>query len=195
MIPIPISQERYPSNPLKCTPNVMKLAIVVAVADQGAIGQGNDLLWHLPADLKRFKALTSGHTILMGRKTFDSLPKGALPNRRNIVISRRVKELPGAEVYASVEEALQVLHTLNEEVYVIGGGEIYRQLLPQVQRIYLTQVAASFPDADVFFPQLNWSEWQLVSKTAYPADEHNAYAFELLILDRLTTSIQNEQNR
>lgn len=165
----------------------MKLAIVVAVADQGAIGQGNDLLWRLPADLKRFKELTTGYTILMGRKTFDSLPKGALPNRRNVVISRQVKELPGAEVYPSVEEALQALDVLDEEVYIIGGGEIYRQLLPRTERIYLTLVDASFPEADVFFPELNWEDWQVVSKTAYPADEKNPLATELLLLERQRT--------
>ena len=162
----------------------MKLAIVVAVAQDGAIGRGGDLLWHLPADLKRFKALTTGHTILMGRKTFESLPKGALPNRRNVVISRYTSSLPGAEVYPSIADALDALQSLDEEVYVIGGGEIYRQLLPSVERIYLTQVEAIYPDADTFFPELDMSQWREVERTYFAADAQNELATELVILDR-----------
>lgn len=163
----------------------MTLAIVVAIGQDRAIGQGNSLLWHLPADLKRFKALTTGHTILMGRKTFDSLPKGALPNRRNVVISRQSLTLPGAEVYASIEEALRALSSVEGEVYVIGGGEIYRQLLPQTSRIYLTRVAASYPEADVFFPELNDQDWRVESRMTFPADEQNPIDSELLILERI----------
>ena len=162
----------------------MKLAIVVAVAQDGAIGRGGDLLWHLPADLKRFKALTTGHTILMGRKTFESIPKGALPNRRNVVISRNTASLPGAEVYPSIADALEALQPLDEEVYVIGGGEIYRQLLPSVERIYLTRVEATFPDADTFFPELDMSQWREVERTYFAADTQNELATELVILDR-----------
>lgn len=162
----------------------MKLAIVVAVAQDGAIGRGGDLLWHLPADLKRFKALTTGHTILMGRKTFESLPKGALPNRRNVVISRHTVSLPGAEVYPSIADALEALQPLDEEVYVIGGGEIYRQLLPRTERIYLTRVETTFPDADTFFPELDMSQWREVERTYFAADAQNELATELVILDR-----------
>ena len=162
----------------------MKLAIVVAIAQDGAIGRGGDLLWHLPADLKRFKILTTGHTILMGRKTFESLPKGALPNRRNVVISRHTTSLPGAEVYPSIADALEALQSLDEEVYVIGGGEIYRQLLPFVERIYLTRVEATFPDADTFFPELDMSQWREVERTYFAADAQNELATELVILDR-----------
>ena len=128
----------------------MILSIIVAVASDGAIGRANDLLWHLPADLKRFKELTTGHTILMGRKTFESLPRGPLPNRRNIIISRSLPTQPGAEVYPTIQQAMEAC-TSDEEVFIIGGGEIYRQLLPNTERIYLTRVQASFPDAEVFF--------------------------------------------
>ena len=107
----------------------MLLSIVVAVAKDGAIGKGNDLLWHLPGDLKRFKALTTGHTILMGRKTFESLPNGPLPQRRNVVISRSLQSSDGVEVFASIDEALETLSESDDEVFVIGGGEIYRQTL------------------------------------------------------------------
>lgn len=161
----------------------MILSIIVAVASDGAIGRANDLLWHLPADLKRFKELTTGHTILMGRKTFESLPRGPLPNRRNIIISRSLPTQPGAEVYPTIQQALEACAS-DEEVFIIGGGEIYRQLLPDTERIYLTRVQASFPDAEVFFPELNPTEWIEEAHEIYPRDERNEYDTELLLLRR-----------
>ena len=161
----------------------MTLSIIVAVASDGAIGRANDLLWHLPADLKRFKELTTGHTILMGRKTFESLPRGPLPNRRNIIISRSLPEQPGAEVYPTIQQALEACAS-DGEVFIIGGGEIYRQLLPNTERIYLTRVQASFPDAEVFFPELDPTEWIEEAREVYPRDERNEYDTELLLLRR-----------
>ncbi len=161
----------------------MTLSIIVAVASDGAIGRANDLLWHLPADLKRFKELTTGHTILMGRKTFESLPRGSLPNRRNIIISRSLPAQPGAEVYPTIQQAL-VACASDEEVFIIGGGEIYRQLLPDTEQIYLTRVQASFPDAEVFFPELDPTEWIEEAREVYPRDERNEYDTELLLLRR-----------
>lgn len=161
----------------------MILSIIVAVASDGAIGRANDLLWHLPADLKRFKELTTGHTILMGRKTFESLPRGPLPNRRNIIISRSLPAQPGAEVYPTIQQAL-VACASDEEVFIIGGGEIYRQLLPNTERIYLTRAQASFPDAEVFFPELDPTEWIEEAREVYPRDERNEYDTELLLLRR-----------
>lgn len=161
----------------------MILSIIVAVASDGAIGRANDLLWHLPADLKRFKELTTGHTILMGRKTFESLPRGPLPNRRNIIISRSLPAQPGAEVYPTIQQAM-VACASDEEVFIIGGGEIYRQLLPNTERIYLTRVQASFPDAEVFFPELDPTEWIEEAREVYPRDERNEYDTELLLLHR-----------
>ena len=161
----------------------MILSIIVAVASDGAIGRANDLLWHLPADLKRFKELTTGHTILMGRKTFESLPRGPLPNRRNIIISRSLPAPSGAEVYPTIQQALEACAS-DEEVFIIGGGEIYRQLLPDTERIYLTRVQASFPDAEVFFPELNPTEWIEEAREVYPRDERNEYDTELLLLRR-----------
>ena len=161
----------------------MTLSIIVAVASDGAIGRANDLLWHLPADLKRFKELTTGHTILMGRKTFESLPRGPLPNRRNIIISRSLPAQPGAEVYPTIQQAMEAC-TSDEEVFIIGGGEIYRQLLPDTERIYLTRVQASFPDAEVFFPELDPTEWIEEAREVYPRDERNEYDTELLLLRR-----------
>ena len=161
----------------------MTLSIIVAVASDGAIGRANDLLWHLPADLKRFKELTTGHTILMGRKTFESLPRGPLLNRRNIIISRSLPAQPGAEVYPTIQQALEACAS-DEEVFIIGGGEIYRQLLPDTEQIYLTRVQASFPDAEVFFPELDSTEWIEEAREVYPRDERNEYDTELLLLRR-----------
>lgn len=161
----------------------MTLSIIVAIASDGAIGRANDLLWHLPADLKRFKELTTGHTILMGRKTFESLPRGPLPNRRNIIISRSLPTQPGAEVYPTIQQALEACAS-DGEVFIIGGGEIYRQLLPNTERIYLTRVQASFPDAEVFFPELDPTEWIEEAREIYPRDERNEYDTELLLLRR-----------
>lgn len=161
----------------------MTLSIIVAIASDGAIGRANDLLWHLPADLKRFKELTTGHTILMGRKTFESLPRGPLPNRRNIIISRSLPTQPGAEVYPTIQQAMEACAS-DEEVFIIGGGEIYRQLLPNTERIYLTRVQASFPDAEVFFPELDPTEWIEETREVYPRDERNEYDTELLLLRR-----------
>lgn len=161
----------------------MILSIVVAIALDGAIGRGNDLLWHLPADLKRFKELTTGHTILMGRKTFDSLPRGPLPNRRNIVVSRSLPPREDVEVYPTIEEALKACEA-DEEVFIIGGGEIYRQLLPHTDRIYLTRVQATFPDAEVFFPELDPSEWSETASETFPRDEKNEYDTTRHLLQR-----------
>ena len=159
------------------------ISIVVAIAENGAIGYKNDLLWHLPADLKRFKETTTGHSIIMGSHTFRSLPKGALPNRRNIVLSRTQQDFPGAEWAASPEAALELVGN-EEEAFVIGGAQEYEQMLPYTDKIYLTRVHADFPEADTFFPELDMSEWVELSRTEYPADEKNRYATTLLELIR-----------
>ena len=119
----------------------------------------------------------------MGRKTFESLPRGPLPNRRNIIISRSLPTQPGAEVYPTIQQAMEACAS-DEEVFIIGGGEIYRQLLPNTERIYLTRVQASFPDAEVFFPELDPTEWVEEAREVYPRDERNEYDTELLLLRR-----------
>ena len=115
------------------------ISIIAAVARNMAIGRGNELIYWLPNDLRRFKALTTGHTIIMGRRTFQSLPKGALPNRRNIVLTRSGKEFPGAETYSSLREALDSCLP-SEEVFVIGGATVYAEALPLADRLCLTEV-------------------------------------------------------
>lgn len=152
------------------------ISIIAAVAANRAIGNDNKLLYWLPNDLKRFKSLTTGHTIIMGRKTFDSLPKGALPNRRNVVISRTVKELPGCDVYGSLEEAL---HNCNaeEDIYIIGGASIYEQAMPIANRLCLTEIADTPQEADAFFP--DYSDWKESWREDHDTDEkHNQrYSF------------------
>ena len=120
----------------------------------------------------------------MGRRTYESLPNGALPNRRNIVISRTLTSLPDAEVFASMDEAIKALCEQEEEVFVIGGGKIYSSILDRADRIYLTQVEARFPDADTFFPQINYAEWVELSREVFPQDERNEYPSTLFILSR-----------
>ena len=154
----------------------MEISIIAAVAKNRAIGYQNKLLYWLPNDLKRFKQLTTGHTIIMGRKTFDSLPKGALPNRRNVVLSHTVTELPGCEVYPSLEEALA--HTAaDEDIYIIGGETVYRQAMPIATRLCLTEIDDTPASADAFFPE--YTEWKESVREDHVKDEkHNQnYAF------------------
>jgi len=136
------------------------ITLVAAVAKDGAIGRDNALLWHLPEDMARFKALTLGKPVVMGRKTWDSLPAKfrPLPGRRNLVVSRAATELPGAEVFASLDAALAAC--TEPEVCVIGGGEIYALALPRATKLALTEVDAAFPDADRHFPA--WPHTQFI---------------------------------
>lgn len=140
-------------------PKLPPLTIIVAVTRDFAIGRGGDLLYHISDDLKRFKALTMGHPIIMGRKTFESFPKGVLPGRRNIVVTRdSAYSAPGIETAGSLEQAL-ALCVGSDECFVIGGGEIYRQALPLASKIELTLIDDTVPDADTWFPVLSKEEW------------------------------------
>lgn len=150
------------------------ISIIAAVAKNRAIGFQNKLIYWLPNDLKRFKALTTGHTIIMGRNTFLSLPKGALPNRRNIVLSRSAKELPGCDVYASLEEALAHC-TADEDIYIIGGASVYQQALPLADRLCLTEIDDTPAKADTFFP--SYDDWQEVNRESHDTDERHAYPY------------------
>ena len=159
-------------------------SIIVAIAENNAIGNKGELVYHIPADLKRFKALTTGHTVLMGRKTFQSLPKGALPNRRNIVLTRNEDlEFPGAERFSSMEEALSHCAD-NEHIFVIGGAEIYRQALPFADELLLTRIHATPECADTFFPEIRQSEWKQTSIQTFPADDSNPIAYSFISLIR-----------
>ncbi len=151
------------------------ICIIAAVASNRAIGRDNKLIYWLPNDLKRFKALTTGHTIVMGRRTFESLPKGALPNRRNIVLSRSGAAFPGAETFSSLDEALKAIPA-DELVYIIGGASVYEQALPLADRLCLTEVDDVPQHADAFFP--DYSEWTAVTTERHEPDEKHAFAYK-----------------
>lgn len=148
--------------------------IIAAVAKNRAIGFENKLLYWLPNDMKRFRALTTGHTIIMGRNTYLSLPKGALPNRRNVVLSTTVSELPGCDVYPSLDKALGSCQP-DEDVYIIGGARVYEQAISLADRLYLTEVDNIPADADAFFP--DYSSWHVATKEAHPKDERHAFEY------------------
>ena len=162
----------------------MIISMVVVTGRNNEIGKSGDLLCHLPADLKHFKEITSGHTVIMGRKTFESLPKGPLPNRKNIVISRNTGlKIEGAEVYPSLDYAF--IKLIDEyEVFIIGGAQIYEQALPIADKIYLTKIHADFPEADAFFPKIDFSIWREASRETFLADEKNPYSFSFLEYER-----------
>lgn len=160
------------------------LSIIVAVNKNRGIGFENKLLYWLPNDLKRFKALTTGHTIIMGRKTFESLPKGALPNRRNIVLSRNLSAtFEGAAHFSSLEEALKHC-TEDEEVFIIGGASLYVEAFPIADRLYLTEIDDSEKQADAFFPPIDLTIWQEKSKEYHPTDEKHPYSYIFIDYER-----------
>lgn len=160
----------------------MKLSIVVAVAANNVIGVDGGLPWHLPEDLRRFRQLTMGKPIVMGRLTHESIGR-ALPGRRNVILSRQDDFLAdGCDVVASVEEALELLRD-EEEVMIIGGGNIYEQFLPMAQTIYLTRVDADL-QGDTFFPELRAEDWELIGRDEYPANDERETGFVIEELQR-----------
>ena len=162
------------------------ISIIVAIAQNGAIGYKGDLIYHLSADLKRFKKLTTGNVVIMGHNTFESLPKGALPNRRNIVLSHQKDlSLPGAEVYSSLDEAL--CHCFRDEkVYIMGGAQVYAQALGLADELEITLVHDTPAQADAFFLEFgNDESWYLENKEDHEADEKNPYAYSFLTYKRI----------
>jgi len=159
----------------------MTVNMIAAVAKNRAIGFENKLIYWLPNDLKRFKALTTGHTIIMGRRTYESLPKGALPNRRNCVLSRTVAQLPGCECFASWDDFVRSCRP-DEEVYIIGGATLYAALLDKADRLCLTEVDDIPVEADAFFP--DYSRWRMVTKEAHPKDERHAFEYAFVDYER-----------
>jgi dihydrofolate reductase len=154
----------------------MKISLVAAIAKNNAIGKDNQLLWHLSNDLKFFKAYTLGKVILMGRKTFESIGKRALPGRINAVVSRDANiNVENVLFFKTLESALE--HFKNsEEVCIVGGAQMYKETLPLADLLILTRVDVS-PEADVYFPEINWAEWKLVSQDERFADEKHAYNY------------------
>lgn len=173
----------------------MHLSIIAAIAKNSAIGLRGGLLYHLPADLRRFKQLTTGHTVIMGRKTFESLPKGALPNRRNIVLSRsgKAEDFPGACLFRSLEEALddcRLRAKRGEEyadgAFIIGGSSVYQEALAMADRLCLTCIDDIPAEADTFFPEFYATAWHETFREHHDADERHAVAFDFVDLERDT---------
>ncbi len=160
----------------------MTVSAIVATSENHAIGKNNQLLWHMPNDLKHFKDITSGRTIIMGRKTFDSVGK-PLPKRRNIVVTRQDITIPGCEVVKSVEDALAICQG-EDEVFIGGGAEIYKLAMPLTNRIYLTIIHHTF-EADTFFPEIDKAEWKEVKREDFSADEKNAWPYSFITLERI----------
>lgn len=152
----------------------MKITIIAAVARNRAIGRDNKLIYWLPNDLKRFKSLTTGHTVIMGRKTFESLPKGALPNRRNIVLSRSKQDFAGCDCYTSLEDAVRHC-SAEEDIYIIGGASVYEQALKTADRLCLTEIDDTPDGADSFFPPYN--EWKEESREEHCKDDKHVYKY------------------
>ena len=153
------------------------ISIIVAIAENYAIGKKGDLLCHMPADLKHFKQITSGKTVMMGERTFFSLPKHPLPNRRNIVLTDVPgKTFEGAEAVYSIDEMVKLING-EEEAFVIGGGMVYRQMMERADKLYITHIHHSWEDADTFFPEIKESEWQLLSAERHEADENNPFDY------------------
>ena len=160
------------------------ISIIAAIADHNAIGVGNRLLWHLPNDMKRFRLLTTGHTVIMGRKTFESLPHGALPNRTNTVITRNVHaSYEGCETFDNLSDAID-RHRHEDELFIIGGAQIYEQTIGLADKLYITCVHHTFGQADVFFPEIDENEWEMTDSHAFSTDDHHRYPYTFKIFLR-----------
>lgn len=161
------------------------LSIIVAVAENNVIGKDNKLIWHLPADLKRFKEITTGHTIIMGRKTFESLGR-VLPNRKHVILCNDM-EINVDDENVEILEDISMLDKYiqdTEEHFVIGGATIYKLLMPKANKIYLTLIHEKF-DGDVYFPEISDDEWKIVDKTSGITDEKNPYNYEFITYTRI----------
>lgn len=160
------------------------ITIIVAATRDYAIGNRGDLLFHISDDLKRFKSLTMGHPIIMGRKTFESFPKGALPGRRNIVVTRNKDyKAPGIEIASSLEDAV-ALCAPDEDAFIIGGGEIYRQALPIADKVELTLIDTEMPDADTRFPELESAVWKIPEAHFENIDPRSGVRYSFLTVNR-----------
>jgi dihydrofolate reductase len=161
----------------------MKISLIASIGKNSELGFHNQLLWHLPDDLKNFKKITSGHTIVMGKKTFESIGK-PLPDRKNIILTRDTNyEADGCVIAHSPEEILKFVNNY-DEIFIIGGGEIYKIFLPLANKLYLTEVDAT-PPADTFFPKFDKRDWKLVRSVLHPKDEKHLYSFSFNIYEKI----------
>lgn len=162
-----------------------KISIIAAVADNYAIGKANNLPWHLPADLKHFRQLTTGHAIVMGKRTFESLPKGPLPNRKNIVLTSVMSEGVNEGYFEadSLEDAVYLCEH-EEKVFIIGGATVYKQSINKVDTMYITWIHNDF-SADTYFPEIDFNEWKEVNREDHNPDEQNLYSYSFVKYERI----------
>jgi dihydrofolate reductase len=155
------------------------ITIIAAIAENNALGKDGDLVWHLPDDFKRFKKLTTGHHIIMGRKTFESFPK-PLPNRTHVIITRQTNYHPeGAHIVHNLDDALDFA-AADKNIFIIGGGEIYKLAMNSATAMELTRVHGTFPEADTFFPEIDENQWELTDIKSHSKDDKHAYSFDYL---------------
>ena len=165
-----------------------KISIIVAIAQNNAIGKDNQLLWHIPQDLKRFKALTTGHTIVMGKRTFESLPVRPLPNRRSVVITDiKGEKIDGCEMAYSISEAIDLMED-GRENFVIGGGMVYKQFMPLAHKLYLTIVHKDF-EADTFYPEIDFTEWIEIDRQDITASAELGFDYSYITYERKNSSV------
>ena len=172
----------------------MNISIIVAIANNYAIGKNNELIYHLSNDMKKFKFLTQGNTVIMGRKTFESLPKGALPYRRNIVLTKHPETLanvPNIDIFTSLEEALKDCKdrfdkklNYSDEVFIIGGSSVYDEAISIADKMFITKVHDTPEDADTFFPEFDLNDWHQVSIDKFDADDKNKFSYDFIELER-----------
>jgi len=161
-----------------------RISIIVAVSSNWAIGKDNDLLWHIPNDLKWFKKHTSGNPVIMGKKTWESLPFRPLPKRKNVIISDNVADcFEGCTTVGSIAEAIETMDH-DKENFIMGGGSVYKQFLPLANRLYLTRVHQEF-EGDIFFPEVDFSQWKEEFREEHPQSEENPLGYTFLILERI----------
>lgn len=153
-----------------------KISIIVAISENYAIGRNGTMPWHLGSDLKRFKEITTGGVVIMGRKTYESIGR-PLPKRVNVVISRNMPETEGVLVFRSIEDALNSSQIKGQNVFIIGGGEIYKQMMDKADNLYITEVKTVVDDADTFFPAIDNLKWMEVNRMSYIKDEKNDYDY------------------
>lgn len=161
------------------------ISLIAAIGKNNEIGKGNTLLFNMPADMKHFRDTTQGHSVIMGRKTFESLPNGALPNRRNIIITRDTEyKSEGVEVVHSLDEALKLFENNEEEIFVIGGAEIYKHAIDKADKLYITHIDAEDKDADSFFPIINKEIWIETKREDFKKDDKNKYNYSFVEYNR-----------
>ena len=163
----------------------MKISLIAAIGKNNELGKGNTLVWDMQEDMKYFRQTTTGHPVIMGRKTFESIGR-PMPYRRNVIITRDTDyKVPGVEVVHSLQEALQLFQNSDEEIFIIGGGDIYKQSMSVADKLYITHIEAEDKDATVFFPEIDLNIWRESSRDEHQADEKNKYKYTFVNYEKI----------